>query len=200
MVIGRESGDIILGDPETSALHAELEFTQGRVIVRDLGSRNGTLKDGKRLPQFALFAGQGFRCGATELVLLGIEGAGQTPSAGGTAAGGEQVDDVIGQSSATLEGGRVHESASTLPDSASPTIPGKAEGGKRTLHAPGGPPPPGSLGELKWDSGSGTYFGVDPKLDMVYLMMQQTQNERGRITPAFKALVYDCYPPALRRP
>lgn len=62
------------------------------------------------------------------------------------------------------------------------------------------PPPPGSLGELKWDSGSGTYFGVDPKLDMVYLMMQQTQNERGRITPAFKALVYDCYPPPLRRP
>ena len=25
------------------------------------------------------------------------------------------------------------------------------------------PPPPGSIGELKWDSGSGTYFGVDPK-------------------------------------
>lgn len=62
------------------------------------------------------------------------------------------------------------------------------------------PPPPGSIGELKWDSGSGTYFGVDPKLDMVYLMMQQTQNERSRITPAFKALVYDCYPPDLRRP
>lgn len=37
-------------------------------------------------------------------------------------------------------------------------------------------------------------FGVDPKLDMVYVMMQQTQSERGRITPAFKALVYDCYP------
>jgi CubicO group peptidase (beta-lactamase class C family) len=62
------------------------------------------------------------------------------------------------------------------------------------------PSPPGSIGELKWDSGSGTYFGVDPKLDMVYLMMQQTQNERGRITPAFKALVYDCYPDELRRP
>jgi CubicO group peptidase (beta-lactamase class C family) len=62
------------------------------------------------------------------------------------------------------------------------------------------PPPPGSIGELKWDSGSGTYFGVDPKLDMVYLMMQQTQNERGRITPAFKALVYDSFPPELRRP
>lgn len=62
------------------------------------------------------------------------------------------------------------------------------------------PPPPGSIGELKWDSGSGTYFGVDPKFDMVYVLMQQTQNERGRITPAFKTLVYDCYPEGLRRP
>jgi CubicO group peptidase (beta-lactamase class C family) len=55
------------------------------------------------------------------------------------------------------------------------------------------PPPPGSIGELKWDSGSGTYFGVDRKLNMIYVMMQQTQNERMRITPAFKKLVYDAF-------
>lgn len=55
------------------------------------------------------------------------------------------------------------------------------------------PPAAGSIGELKWDSGSGTYFGVDPKLDMFYIMLQQTQNERGRITPAFKKLVYDAF-------
>jgi CubicO group peptidase (beta-lactamase class C family) len=55
------------------------------------------------------------------------------------------------------------------------------------------PPPPGSIGELKWDSGSGTYFGVDPKLDMLYIMMEQTQNERSRITPAFKKLVYEAF-------
>jgi CubicO group peptidase (beta-lactamase class C family) len=55
------------------------------------------------------------------------------------------------------------------------------------------PPAAGSIGELKWDSGSGTYFGVDPKLDMIYVMMEQTQNERGRITPAFKALVYRAF-------
>jgi CubicO group peptidase (beta-lactamase class C family) len=55
------------------------------------------------------------------------------------------------------------------------------------------PPPPGSIGELKWDSGSGTYFGVDPKLDMLYILMEQTQNERSRITPAFKKLVYDAF-------
>jgi CubicO group peptidase (beta-lactamase class C family) len=55
------------------------------------------------------------------------------------------------------------------------------------------PPPPGSIGELKWDSGSGTYFGVDPSLDMIYILLEQTQNERGRITPAFKKLVYDAF-------
>jgi CubicO group peptidase (beta-lactamase class C family) len=55
------------------------------------------------------------------------------------------------------------------------------------------PPPPGTIGELKWDSGSGTYFGVDPKLDMIYILLEQTQNERGRITPAFRKLVYDAF-------
>ena len=55
------------------------------------------------------------------------------------------------------------------------------------------PPPPGSIGELKWDSGSGTYFGVDPHLDMIYILLVQTQNERARITPAFKKLVYDAF-------
>ncbi|WP_038936010.1 serine hydrolase domain-containing protein [Bradyrhizobium japonicum] len=72
--------------------------------------------------------------------------------------------------------------------------------GVRTDPGNAKPPPAGSIGELKWDSGSGTYFGVDPKLDMVYLLMQQTQNERSRITPAFKELVYGCYPEGLRRP
>lgn len=55
------------------------------------------------------------------------------------------------------------------------------------------PSPRGSIGELKWDSGSGTYFGVDPKLDMIYILMEQTGNERGRIRVAFKKLVYDAF-------
>jgi hypothetical protein len=46
---------------------------------------------------------------------------------------------------------------------------------------------------LKWDSGSGTYFGVDPKLDMLYILMEQTEPERGRIVPAFKKLVYEAF-------
>jgi CubicO group peptidase (beta-lactamase class C family) len=55
------------------------------------------------------------------------------------------------------------------------------------------PPPPGSIGELKWDSGSGTYVGIDPALDMIYILLEQTQAERGRITPAFRKLVYDAF-------
>jgi CubicO group peptidase (beta-lactamase class C family) len=55
------------------------------------------------------------------------------------------------------------------------------------------PPAAGSIGELKWDSGSGTYFGVDPKLDMFFILMEQTQKERGRILPIFKQLVYDAF-------
>lgn len=53
------------------------------------------------------------------------------------------------------------------------------------------PPPPGSIGELKWDGGSGTYFGVDPKLGVITILMQQTERQRGRDVPAFKKLVYD---------
>ena len=67
--------------------------------------------------------------------------------------------------------------------------------GVRTDPGNAKPPPPGSIGELKWDSGSGTYFGIDPKLDMLYIMMEQSHPERGRITPAFKRLVYDAFGP-----
>jgi CubicO group peptidase (beta-lactamase class C family) len=52
---------------------------------------------------------------------------------------------------------------------------------------------PGSVGELKWDSLSGTYVGIDPKLDMFYLLMEQTDNERGPIRVAFRKLVYDAF-------
>jgi CubicO group peptidase (beta-lactamase class C family) len=55
------------------------------------------------------------------------------------------------------------------------------------------PPAAGSIGELKWDSGSGTYFGVDPKLDMIFILMEQSWSERGRIIPAIKQMVYQAF-------
>jgi len=53
---------------------------------------------------------------------------------------------------------------------------------------------PDSIGELKWDSGSGTYVGIDRKLDMLYILMEQADKERGRIREAFRKLVYDAFP------
>ena len=90
-LIGRETGDIVLGDPESSALHAEIDTTSGHVIVRDLGSSNGTWRDGRKLPQFALFEGQSFYCGNTELALVSIEGQHDELRPGQTAVGRTKV-------------------------------------------------------------------------------------------------------------
>ena len=53
------------------------------------------------------------------------------------------------------------------------------------------PPPPGSLGELKWDGASGCYFVIDPNLDFYFVLLQQTPSERQRIQKAVKALIYE---------
>jgi CubicO group peptidase (beta-lactamase class C family) len=53
------------------------------------------------------------------------------------------------------------------------------------------PPPPGSLGELKWDGASGCYFVIDRKQDMFFLLMEQTPTERQRIQREVKRLVYE---------
>ena len=56
-VLGREAGDIVLGDPQSSGRHAEIHFQNGTVTVKDLGSTNGTYFNGVRNPQFTLSAG-----------------------------------------------------------------------------------------------------------------------------------------------
>jgi hypothetical protein len=41
-VVGRESGDIMLLDPNVSGKHAELQVRPGSVVLLDCGSTNGT--------------------------------------------------------------------------------------------------------------------------------------------------------------
>src|SRR5712672_2247512 len=53
------------------------------------------------------------------------------------------------------------------------------------------PPPPGSLGELKWDGASGCYFVVDRKQDMFFVLLEQTPTERQRIQRTAKKLIYE---------
>ncbi|WFU28085.1 serine hydrolase [Bradyrhizobium sp. CB1717] len=53
------------------------------------------------------------------------------------------------------------------------------------------PPPPGDLGELKWDGASGCYFVIDPKQDMFFVLLEQTPTERQRVQRTLKLLVYE---------
>lgn len=54
-------------------------------------------------------------------------------------------------------------------------------------------PEPGSLGELKWNGGSGPLFVVDPGRDVIAVMMVQVSAERGRVQHAFEKLVYEAF-------
>jgi CubicO group peptidase (beta-lactamase class C family) len=53
------------------------------------------------------------------------------------------------------------------------------------------PPPPGSLGELKWDGASGCYFVIDRKQDMFFVLLEQTPSQRQPIQKAVKQLIYE---------
>lgn len=63
--------------------------------------------------------------------------------------------------------------------------------GVRTDPGNAKPPPPGSLGELKWDGASGCYFVIDPKQDMFFVLLEQTPSERQRIQREVKKLIYE---------
>ena len=63
--------------------------------------------------------------------------------------------------------------------------------GVRTDPGKAKPPPPGSLGELKWDGASGCYFVIDRKQDMFFVLMEQTPSERVHIQREVKKLIYE---------
>jgi hypothetical protein len=73
LVVGRGSeADLRINDPGVSRRHAEFRVT-GRdvphVTVFDLGSTNGTLVDGRRVPEAELFDGTTVRIGNTDIVV-----------------------------------------------------------------------------------------------------------------------------------
>jgi CubicO group peptidase (beta-lactamase class C family) len=55
------------------------------------------------------------------------------------------------------------------------------------------PPPPGTIGEIKWDGASGTYFVIDRVNDMFFILLENSPSERTRIQPALKRIVYDAF-------
>jgi pSer/pThr/pTyr-binding forkhead associated (FHA) protein len=67
--IGRDPvNDLVLADDgEVSRAHAELRYTDGRWLVVDLGSRNGTFVDGRPVTRHPLRDGERLRFGTTTL-------------------------------------------------------------------------------------------------------------------------------------
>jgi hypothetical protein len=70
--VGRDVGHIVLGDPNTSARHAELLVEPGRVTITDQGSTNGTCDAaGNRLAgPFVMPQNAPLRLGNSKLTLL----------------------------------------------------------------------------------------------------------------------------------
>jgi hypothetical protein len=69
VLIGREAGDIVLADERCSAHHAELLFDGKSLIVRDLGSTNGTWVAGQRIEELAWATGGAVHIGDHVLTL-----------------------------------------------------------------------------------------------------------------------------------
>lgn len=87
-LIGRDSGDIVLRDPDVSASHARLEVRHGNVWVTDLGSTNGTF-DGRSArvqPGQTLAIGEFIRLGQSSVTVV------PDAPAGGTRAVPQVVD------------------------------------------------------------------------------------------------------------
>ncbi|MBK6920976.1 MAG: thioredoxin domain-containing protein [Deltaproteobacteria bacterium] len=144
-LVGRESGDIVLADAESSAMHAEIDASGAALIVRDLGSSNGTWRgranaagemQWERLPQFALLPGTCFRCGTTIVRLIEQPG-GELPAAGRTVVSGSRSGTRLSTDHgvpvrtpapavAPIATSAITAVRATPTPSASPTMPGQA--------------------------------------------------------------------------
>jgi CubicO group peptidase (beta-lactamase class C family) len=55
------------------------------------------------------------------------------------------------------------------------------------------PPPPGSLGEIKWDGATGVYIVVDRAQDMFFVLMEDSPSGRMPVEVMLKKLIYDAF-------
>src|ERR1700744_361314 len=55
------------------------------------------------------------------------------------------------------------------------------------------PPPPGSLGEVKWDGATGCYIVVDRAEDMFFVVMQDSPSGRMHVITTVKKMIYDAF-------
>ena len=70
LVLGRSSGcQLVFGDDTVSRRHAELTLVEGRWMLRDLGSSNGTWVNGRRVMEAEVAPGDELQLGGLALRL-----------------------------------------------------------------------------------------------------------------------------------
>lgn len=69
LVIGRKRGDFILDDPLVSSSHCRIMPKDGKWVIQDLGSTNGTMVDGRLVRETTLRAGVEITIGASRMML-----------------------------------------------------------------------------------------------------------------------------------
>jgi hypothetical protein len=70
LTIGRANADIIINDRVVSRLHCALEISEDSVVLRDLGSTNGTIVGNQLVQTATLTSGSTFRIGTHVFQLL----------------------------------------------------------------------------------------------------------------------------------
>jgi CubicO group peptidase (beta-lactamase class C family) len=55
------------------------------------------------------------------------------------------------------------------------------------------PPPPGSVGEIKWDGATGVYLVVDRAQDMFFVLMENSPSGRMPVQVTLKKIIYDAF-------
>jgi CubicO group peptidase (beta-lactamase class C family) len=55
------------------------------------------------------------------------------------------------------------------------------------------PPPPGSLGEIKWDGATGVYIVVDRAQDMFFVVMENSPSGRMPVQVTLKKIIYGAF-------
>ncbi len=71
LVVGRKRGDLLLDDPLVSGSHCQIVHRDGRWVLQELGSTNGTIVSGRTVPKEVLLQpGAEIAIGATRMILF----------------------------------------------------------------------------------------------------------------------------------
>jgi two-component system, NtrC family, response regulator len=143
LIVGASpDADLVVRDPTVSAKHCALRVFESRVIIEDLGSRNGTYVGTARVTEASACAGTVVTIGRSSLLLSPIDGGHDEARASSKTETGDAGDALAGVAGASLAMRRLADQVRRLAKHALPVlVTGESGTGKelvaRALHAEG---------------------------------------------------------------